>query len=412
MNFVKSKHQYLILSPTYTGTFTGDGGSVTCSATVYISSPPPVPTCSMTASPSSIITGSNSSISWSSSNANSAYISPTIGSVGTSGTRTVSPSSTTTYTGTFTGDGGSITCSATVYVSSPPPLPSCTLTADPTSIQNGNSSDLSWIASNATLATIDQTIGSVDPVSGTETVSPTTTTIYTMTVTGAGGTSTCAATVTVSDIPLLPSCTLTADPTSIQTGNSSDLSWIASNATLATIDQTIGSVDPVSGTETVSPATTTIYTMTVTGAGGTSTCAATVTVSDTPPLPSCTLNVDPSTISKGDSSTLTWTTSNVTSGMIDNGIGSVNLTGSTSVSPNDATTYTANFTGPYGDATCSVSLSVGGGGGGGGNPPTVTLGSIYSVPNVEPSFIYLDQVPYTGLLGKDILVRKIFFMVN
>jgi hypothetical protein len=152
--------------------------------------------------------------------------------------------------------------------------------------------------------------------------------------------------------------------------------------------------------------------MTVTGAGGTSTCAATVTVSDTPPLPSCTLNVDPSTISKGDSSTLTWTTSNVTSGMIDNGIGSVNLTGSTSVSPNDATTYTANFTGPYGDATCSVSLSVGGGGGGGGNPPTVTLGSIYSVPNVEPSFIYLDQVPYTGLLGKDILVRKIFFMVN
>ena len=52
---------------------TGDGG--------ILPDPDPAtlaPTCSLIASPASIITGSNSSISWSSSNATSAYISPTI----------------------------------------------------------------------------------------------------------------------------------------------------------------------------------------------------------------------------------------------------------------------------------------------------------------------------------------------
>jgi len=134
------------------------------------------PTCSVVASPSNINQGGSSSISWSSSNATSAYItnigsvspiggartvSPTIGSVSTSGARIISPSLTTTYTGTFIGAGGSVTCSATVYVSIPTPAPSCTLTASPSNITSGNSSTLSWSSSNATLATINQNIGSV-----------------------------------------------------------------------------------------------------------------------------------------------------------------------------------------------------------------------------------------------------------
>ena len=119
------------------------------------------PTCSVVASPSNINQGGSSTISWTSSNATSAYISPTIGSVSTSGARIISPSLTTTYTGTFIGAGGSVTCSATVYVSIPTPAPSCTLTASPSNITSGNSSTLSWSSSNATLATINQNIGSV-----------------------------------------------------------------------------------------------------------------------------------------------------------------------------------------------------------------------------------------------------------
>lgn len=54
-------------------------------------------------------------LSWWSTNATSASISPSIGTVNTSGTRTVYPSGSTTYTLTVSGQGGTRTCS-TYYV--------------------------------------------------------------------------------------------------------------------------------------------------------------------------------------------------------------------------------------------------------------------------------------------------------
>ncbi len=158
------------------------------------------------------------------------------------------------------------------------------------------------------------------------------------------------------------------------------------------------------------------------------TCSATVTVTatpPTPPAPTCSISVDPITIARGNSSTLSWTSTNVTSVMVDNGIGSVNPNGSVSISPNDATTYTGTFTGTEGTITCSVSISVtsggctencggggGGGGGGGSNPPTVSLSGVSSLLGPITSFVYLNQVPYTGLPGEDIVVKKVFFIAN
>src|SRR6266536_2399135 len=73
---------------------------------------------------------------------------------------------------------------------------SATLTASPTSIAPGQSSTLSWTTTGATSASIDQGIGAV-PLSGTLTVSPTTTTKYTLTATGASGSVTSSATIYV-----------------------------------------------------------------------------------------------------------------------------------------------------------------------------------------------------------------------
>lgn len=50
-------------------------------------------------------------LSWWSANATSASISPSVGTVNTSGTRTVYPSGSTTYTLTVSGQGGTRTCS-------------------------------------------------------------------------------------------------------------------------------------------------------------------------------------------------------------------------------------------------------------------------------------------------------------
>ncbi|TSC86901.1 MAG: hypothetical protein G01um10148_6 [Parcubacteria group bacterium Gr01-1014_8] len=77
--------------------------------------PPPAPTCTLNANPSSITLGQSSTLTWSSTNATQGLI-ISIGSVDTSGSRTISPLQTTTYTGAFWGQGGAATCNTTVTV--------------------------------------------------------------------------------------------------------------------------------------------------------------------------------------------------------------------------------------------------------------------------------------------------------
>src|SRR3989344_2002960 len=73
----------------------------------------------------------------------------------------------------------------------------------------------------------------------------------------------------VSITMLPPSCTLTATPASVTLGNSSTLSWTSTNATSGSIDNGAGAMNPINaGSKTVSPTVSTLYTATVTGAGG------------------------------------------------------------------------------------------------------------------------------------------------
>ena len=85
---------------------------------------------------------------------------------------------------------------APVVVPPPPPAPAVSLSANPASIVEGNCSTLSWSSSNATAATIDQGIGTVNP-NGSRQVCPKATTPYTLNATGEGGSKTAATTVTV-----------------------------------------------------------------------------------------------------------------------------------------------------------------------------------------------------------------------
>ena len=75
----------------------------------------------------------------------------------------------------------------------------------------------------------------------------------------------------------------TADPVTITAGGSSTLSWgLVSNATGVVIDQGIGGVG-TPGSTVVSPGSTTTYTMTAIGLGGTDTASVTVTVNPAAP---------------------------------------------------------------------------------------------------------------------------------
>ena len=68
---------------------------------------------------------------------------------------------------------------------------------------------------------------------------------------------------------------------------------------------------------------------------------------------------DPLTITLGESSTLSWGVTDATSVTIDNGIGSVALTGTTAINPITTTTYSLTATNAAGSVTGSVTVIVG-----------------------------------------------------
>jgi peptidoglycan-associated lipoprotein len=74
--------------------------------------------------------------------------------------------------------------------------------------------------------------------------------------------------------------------------------------------------------------------------------------------PTVTLNASPTSINSGDSSTLSWTSTNATSVSIAPEVGAVTAEGNTKVSPADSTTYTITATGPGGSANASARVTV------------------------------------------------------
>jgi peptidoglycan-associated lipoprotein len=83
--------------------------------------------------------------------------------------------------------------------------------------------------------------------------------------------------------PAAPTASLSANPETIQQGQSTTLTWQTSNATDVSIDA-VGAVQ-ASGSQQVTPASSTTYTLTAKGAGGTQTATARVTVTTPPPPP-------------------------------------------------------------------------------------------------------------------------------
>jgi peptidoglycan-associated lipoprotein len=107
-----------------------------------------------------------------------------------------------------------------------------------------------------------------------------------------------------------------------------------------------------------------------------------------PPAPTASLSANPNTIDKGQSSTLTWQTTNATDVSID-GIGAVQPNGSQQVTPPDSTTYhlTAKGAGGTQEATARVTVN---------QPPppppqpTVTDQELFS-QNVKDVFFDYDK---------------------
>ena len=174
-----------------------------------------------------------------------------------------------------------------------------------------------------------------------------------------------------------PQVSIAASPNPVNAGSATTLTVTAANASSVTVSGTDGSqysLSSTGGTQTVTPAKNTTYTAVATGKKGTNSASVTVSVNAAGTLPTVSITANPTTIAKGDSSTLTVTAANVTTVTVtDPGGDTYNLAangGTQVVSPGATTTYTATATGPGGKVTAKATVTV--------NPP----GNIDSIDHV------------------------------
>ena len=97
--------------------------------------------------------------------------------------------------------------------------------------------------------------------------------------------------------PAAPTVSISANPATIEQGQCANLAWSTTGASSASIDQGVGSMDP-NGSRQVCPGSTTQYTVTAMGEGGTRTASTTVTVTPPPPPPPVPVKKEPKVIDR------------------------------------------------------------------------------------------------------------------
>jgi hypothetical protein len=251
-----------------------------------------------TTSPTAQITatlGANNvaTVTWQTTNANSATINGT--AVGLSGTTTVTVSSPTTFTIVARNAAGqTATASATVTPSSSPSAPTAQISS---TLGANNLATLTWQTTNATSATING--GPAPALSGTATITVNVETSFTLVAANAAGQTATAVTI------VRPGAPTTTAPTALITAtlganNVAIVTWQTANATSATIN---GAGVALSGTSNVTVTGDTTFTLIARNAAG-QTATASATVTATSPLPGTPTSMAASVV--GTRATLSW----------------------------------------------------------------------------------------------------------
>ena len=384
------------------------GGSSTCSGSVTVV---PAAICTGSFSPSSITTGQNSTLSWTSSNDADGQIAYSctgnIGSgtlSGASGSRSFSPTGNQNCTLTVVNSvGGLSTCSGGVTVV---PAPTCTASFSPSSMTAGQTSSLSWTSANDANGQIPYSCtgnlgsGTLTTASGSRSFSPTANQSCTLTVANsAGGTNTCVGSVSV--VPVA-TCSASFSPSSITAGQTSSLSWTSANDANGQIPYSCtgnlgsGTLTTASGSRSFSPTASQSCTLTVANsAGGTNTCASSVTAV---PAATCSASFSPSSITAGQNSTLSWSSSNDADGKIPYSCTGNLGSGTFNTASGSATTYPAT------SQTCTLTVrnSLGG---------TNTCSRAVTVAacgqiSVSPTAIDFGIVPVGGSVVRTVTVSN------
>lgn len=266
------------------------------------------PVCeAFTATPATLgPTGGPVTLSWRVKDASNITITPTIGSVAAIGSQVTNVTSNTTFVLTARdADGDEVSCSAPVTLTTTPPPPptlSCaenvTFTASDTSIDDDESTTLTWSTRNVDSVSISNT--SATGLSGSVTVSPNDDTTYVLTARKGTQSVDCPLTINVDSGgggggggSSSPRCELTVSDKSIKRGEQVTLRWETSRATKVELEDDRGKTlmttddyrgdkkeDYYDGSIKVKPTRDTEYTLTASRGSKDRTCKVKVDVDD------------------------------------------------------------------------------------------------------------------------------------
>lgn len=338
---------------------------LTCTAPVQNEDPSPVVDirANNQNGPITIPSGTGAVISWTSSNATACTVSPS-GWTGISGSQSSGNlTASRTYSVTCTGPGGTATDSVTVNVSSAPQAPTADIKANgsdgPVTIAYDTAANLSWTSSNATscsvsLGAFSGTLGSVS--TGNLVFSQT----YQLTCTGPGGTATDSVGVNIASQQSAPTVDIKANGSdgtvTLGYNASAFVTWTSSNASVCNVFPFGGT--GTSGSYTETPGNSRTYSVTCTGPGGTANDSVTVNVNQ-PLLPTVNLTASQHTITQGNASLLSWTSSNADSCSVSGGwTGGRFVNGYENVYPQFTTTYVITCVNSFGVAQDTETVGV------------------------------------------------------
>ncbi len=331
---------------TYTLTANNSNGSSSAQVTITVSDPQAPVINSFTAVPSSIQAGSSSTLSWDVSGADSVSLSPGIGTVASSGSREVNPDATTIYTLSATNQAGTVQREVTVTVTQTG-LPTINLfSANPTVIQQGDSSVLEWNVQDAEDISISSSLGQSYQglqQAGTVTVSPTATSQYTLNAVNAAGSVQQSVTVTVETPQGAPTIvSFSYYPEEPDIGEEYELSWNvqAGDAVTTLLLETHDAswnLTSLAGSRTFIADETRSFTLTATNEFGSD--QHTIEVRVRGVFEIVAFVVQPETVFKGQEATISWLVTEADSVLIKPDVGVVDASGQATVTVNETTTY-------------------------------------------------------------------------
>jgi hypothetical protein len=190
-------------------------------------------------------------------------------------------------------------------------------------------------------------------------------------------------------VPTPPTISFSAAPATIAAGQSATLTWSSTSATSCSASDGWSGSRTTSGSQAVAPIATTTYILTCMGIGGIA--STSVLVAVTTLVPTLSLSASPASIAAGESSTLTWSTTDAGSCTASGGWSGAKATsGSEAVSPSSTTTYALSCTGTGGSASQSAKVTVGATG-------AITPSLVPSrMSGVAPLYVFFDATATTA----------------